>query len=129
MLRAAIQEAHQDSMALLHVAAWINGDFSRTDTERFPHRLTPIRLVALSNLATAYFLSGKPDVAFETIQEAISSAPQDNIGHRVSGCLRLAHGEVELARSDWEKALSLAENKQEAALLEDWLAILPPVPK
>ncbi len=128
-LRAAIQEAHQDSMALLHVAAWINGDFSRTDTERFPHRLTPIRLVALSNLGTAYFLSGKPDVAFETIQEAILSAPRDNIGYRVSGCLRLAHGEVELARSEWEKAFNLAEDKQEAALIEGWLAILPPVPK
>ena len=105
-------------MTVLPVAVWINGDFSRTEIERFPHRLTPIRLVALSNLATAYWLSGKPEAAFETIQEAISSAPQDNIGYRVSGCLRLAHGEVELARSEWEKAFNLAEDKQEAALID-----------
>jgi len=128
-LRAAIQAAHQDSTALLHVAAWINGDFSRTDIERFPHRLTSIRLVALSNLATAYWLSGKPEEAFATIQEAIANAPQDNIGYRVSGCLRLAHGEVELAHSEWEKALDLAEDKTEAALIEGWLATLPSVQK
>jgi Tfp pilus assembly protein PilF len=91
--------------------------------------LTPIRLVALSNLATTYLLSGKPEAAFETIQEAIQSAPQDNIGYRISGCLHLAHGEVELARSDWEEALSLAEDKQEAALIEGWLATLPSVQK
>jgi Tfp pilus assembly protein PilF len=126
-LRAAIQAAHQDSTALLHVASWINGDFSRTDIERFPHRLASIRLAALSNLATAYWLCGKPEEAFVTIQEAIASAPQDNIGYRVSGCLRLTQGEVELARSDWKKALNLAEDKAEAVLIEGWLATLPPV--
>jgi Tfp pilus assembly protein PilF len=127
-LQTAIQRA-KDLKGNLHVTAWVNGDFSKTKIELFPQRPAQVALVARSNLATTYLLSGQSDAAFETIQEAIASAPQDNIGYRVSGCLRLAQGEVEPARSDWNKALSLAEDKHEAALIEGWLAALPPIQK
>lgn len=112
--------------ALLHTACWRNGEISSTPTERFPKRLIRSQLAIHANLAAAYYLAGQSDQALASAHQAITVAPDDNIGYRVLGCLHLALGDIPRARAAWQQALEKRKSKAEAELIRGWLDALPP---
>jgi Flp pilus assembly protein TadD len=97
-----------------------------TIENRYPLRFISVQLAALANQAMAYFLLGQIEKAFDVIRKAIQTNEEDSVGYRVLGCLHLASGETEAARSAWTQALQMHGTKEEIAQTKGWLTELLP---
>jgi tetratricopeptide (TPR) repeat protein len=126
VLHEAEQQTPEKLPAILRVAYWVNNDFVWTIENRYPLRFISVQLAALANQAMAYFLLGQIEKAFDVIRKAIQTNEEDSVGYRVLGCLHLASGETEAARSAWTQALQMHGTKEEIAQTKGWLTELLP---
>jgi tetratricopeptide (TPR) repeat protein len=129
LLEDAEQKAKQDEGGILRVACWYKGAISQSHADLYPSRFAKVLLVVRANLATVLQKTGNVVAASAIADKAIGADPEDSIGYRVLGCLRLDQGDIEGARRAWEMAQQRRKTESERELVQDWLGELQVTPE
>ncbi len=115
-----LTNAPAEEGAILRVAYWFDGkiipDFA-------PHSMRSARVLtaARANLVTWALSQGQMEQGENWAREIIAEEPENPLGHEALGCVLRAQAKEQDSISSLTKALELAENPAERAMLETWL--------